>query len=81
MQIDVLQWHFELREFIQSCFLSAPIEAVLPVGHELTNIFDAGTVGPWLAGGGVRETGKAEAGLQIGNGRVGDGSATGDPTT
>src|SRR5438270_4071651 len=29
MQVDVLQWHLELREFIQRCFLSAPVETVL----------------------------------------------------
>src|SRR5260370_11172117 len=70
MEIDLVQWHFELREFIQSCFLGAPIETVFPVGDEVTNIIDAGAVGPCLTRGGIRETGETEAGFLNRHGRV-----------
>src|SRR5258706_141341 len=63
VEIDLVQWHFELREFIQSCFLSAPIETVFPVGDEVTNIIDAGAVGPCLTRGGIALYGRSDNGL------------------
>ena len=72
MQVNVVQWHLELRELIEGGFLSTPIEAVLPVGHQITNIIDAAAVSPWIARRRIRKTGKAEPILQVSDGRVGN---------
>jgi len=72
VHIDVVQGHLELRKGIQSCFLLAPIEDVFPVSDEVAHIINAAAIGPWLAGGGIRQTRQGKTCLEIRNGRVGN---------
>src|SRR5208337_3194936 len=47
VQVDPAEGNLELPETIEGGFLRAPVEAVAPVAHQLSDIFDAAASRPW----------------------------------